>query len=148
MNKRKSKEVTRERAATMLERAIEGSRHLGLDDVADRYAAMSVDDYAEEKGLVFINPSPTSTATNKAKKRSNNIMSETLTDPRTKAEIVEENEEYSDHFDTIWNDFILAEDRGEMDAKDALESIAELLNDFDAERFPYNDDEAEEDEAD
>lgn len=132
------KQVTYDRAATKLERAIEGSRRLGLDDVADHYASMSVEDYIAEKGLVLVNPSQIPTTKNQ---RSENAMSTNLS-TLTKTELQHELSDAESMMDAIWNALVdLDEDSSKDDLVDGIFDACELLNEYDADRFPMDDDE-------
>lgn len=141
-----SKEVTYERAATMLERAIEGSRRLELDDAADRYEDMSVEDYIEEKGLVLTNPAPVLLAT-QIQKRSTTM---TTNDPRTKDQIIEDEQATLGVADDSWDRLVdLDENSSKEDLLDAIEDVLDMWNEFDTDRFPIDDNEEdqEQDEA-
>jgi hypothetical protein len=139
------KEVTREQAARMLERAISGSRQLGLDDVADRYAEMDVDTYVTEKGLVLINPVPQSTPLQERRKTT---MANAALSTITKADLETENGELLDLLNDIWSELADVDsttNKAQMVA--AIDSVCELLNDYDPETFPMEGDEEESDDA-
>jgi hypothetical protein len=147
MSSRKPKEATRERVATMLQRAVEGSRRLRLDDVADSYESMTVDDYASLKGIRLINPAPAQSKQQHTHKRSKPMAQEVSPYAgMTKPELIEELERRDEALDSIWNDGVIAVDEKETDAEDAVETISDILNDFDADRFPFDDDEDQETE--
>jgi hypothetical protein len=146
MSKRKPKQITRERAATMLERAVEGSRRLGMDDVAARYEDMSVDDYADEKGLLLINPASLSEA-NTPKKRSTKAMATTATDPRTKQDLITENDGLLKLLEEIWELHVPCGDKStKAELLEASNETCDALHDYDSDRFPFDDDDEDEDE--
>jgi hypothetical protein len=127
---KKKKVVTRQRAALMLARAVTGSRRLGLGDVAARYERMDVDEYSRAKGLEMVNPLRSDAKIFLGRKK----MSETLpSDPRTKAEIIGENQEMWALLDDIWGVLVDEESEG-------AQEVCELLSDFDDERFPFDTD--------
>jgi hypothetical protein len=139
---KKGKEVTRERASKMLERAVSGSRQLGLDDVADRYAGMDVDDYATEKGLVLTNPVPELKKAERSKKPMSNESS-TI----TKADLETENGELLDLLNDIWAELSdLDNTTNKAQFIEAVDNVCELMNDFDAETFPIEGDEDDDEE--
>lgn len=134
----KLKEVTYERAATMLTRAIDGSERLGLSDAADRYRSMSVDDYIAEKNLVIVNPAPPSKSTTRR------ISTMASNDTRSKQELAEENEELLGLLDDIWNLHVdLTDSSLKQDLLEASGETCEILNDFDSDRFPFDEDETD-----
>jgi hypothetical protein len=146
MSKRKPKQITRERAATMLERAVEGSRRLGMDDVADRYEDMSVDDYADEKGLRLINPASLFKA-NKPKKRSTKAMATTTTDTRTKQDLITENDALLSLLDEVWEQHAKCGDKStKAELLEASNDTCDSLHEYDSDRFPFDDDGADEDQ--
>lgn len=123
------KSVTYERAETMWQRAIEGSRRLGLDDVASDYESMGLDGYIEHKGLKITNPTNPQSS-----ERSENTM----------ATLREENEELLDLLDTIWNFHVdIDKDSSEADMLEASDKTCDALNEYDSERFPMDGDEGE-----
>jgi hypothetical protein len=137
---KEGKQVTRERASKMLERAVSGSRQLGLDDVADRYAGMDVNDYATEKGLVLTNPAPQTTPQRRSKKSMANESS-TI----TKADLETENGELLDLLNDIWNELSDVDNTtNKAQAIEAIDSVCEMLNEYDEENFPMESDEEEE----
>jgi hypothetical protein len=138
----RSKEVTYEKAKSMLQRAVEGSRRLGLDDVADEYEEMSVEDYADRKGLVLTNPAPVLPAT-PIQKRSKTMAN----DPRTKDQILEDEEKAVSTGDDTWNELVdLDEDSSKEDLLNSIENVLEMWNEFDPERFPMDDDDEEQEQ--
>jgi hypothetical protein len=128
----------------MLQRAVEGSRRLGLDDVADEYEEMSVEDYADRKGLVLTNPAPVLSATPKPQRRSKTMALE-INDTRTKDQIRENEENLLTLLDDIWNELVdIDDDSSAEDAREAAAAACELMNDFDPERFPFDEEDDQE----
>ncbi len=142
MSKTKNKNVTREQAAKRLERAVSGSRQLGLSDVADRYAAMSVDDYISEKGLTLINPAAVKSKSKNSDRRNKAMATESST--MTKAELEQEN---ADQYSTISDVWSALADVDESSTKqqllDAVDEACQIINEFDSEEFEYEGDETE-----
>jgi len=140
----KLKEATRERIETMLERAVTGSRQLGLDDVADRYADMSVDDYAADRGIAIINPSQSRKTTRREKPMPDivEIDATELEDLEADAEDAATAEEV---LASIWEMIVPV---GAQTKKDELLSIidgvADEINAYDPEEFPFDDETDEE----
>jgi hypothetical protein len=138
----KTKEATRERIETMLGRAVSGSRQLGLDDAADRYADMSVDDYADEKGIVIINPLQPRSNGSKTMKNVVEIDEAELEDLEAAEEDADTAEEV---LASIWDKITSV---GTATKKDELlctiDEIADEINAYDPEEFAFAD---EEDEA-
>jgi hypothetical protein len=130
------KKVTRERASKMLERAVSGSRQLGLNDIAARYAGMDVDDYVAEKGLVLTNPAPQTTPQRRSKKSMANESSAI-----TKADLETENGELLDLLNDIWAELADVDNTtNKAQVIDAIDSVCELMNDYDPETFPMEGD--------
>lgn len=130
----RSKDKTFDQAAAMQDKAVRFLRDVvGDDEKADEIEALSVEEYASRKGLALINPATPS-------QRSEKHMAQ-----QTKADVEAQLETADAVLDDIWAE-IIANDDGETDEADALENIAEILNEFDADRFPIDDPE-EEDEA-
>lgn len=145
-----AKEVTRERAQTMLDRAREGSRRLGLDDVADRYDGMSLDDYIEEKGLTIVEENPTVKITKTTREE---LTMSVAAEPGEglhpdvsgwkRDDLIEEVRGWQETGNEIWALTLAVED-GEMSAEDAVEEIASFLNEHDDSAFPLDDESEEE----
>jgi hypothetical protein len=137
------KQATRERIETMLQRAVEGSDRIGLPDVVDEYEQMSVEEYAERKGIEIVeNPSPL-----KPQKRSERKMSHI--DPRTKEEILASEQEALGKLDEIWQVHCEVGDKStKPELLEASDETCEILNEFDPERFPFDDDEETDEETD
>jgi hypothetical protein len=137
------KEKTIEQAAAMQDKAVRFLRNVvGDDEKADEIEALSVYEYADRKGLILSNPAPASEST--PHQRSNPAMAEQ--DTRTKDQILDDEANVLSLLDDIWNDGIIENDNDRLSAEDALDVIAELLNEFDPERFPMDEDEDEDTE--
>lgn len=120
---------------------------VGDDEKADEIESLSPGEYAERKKFIITNPAPPTkskpkgeAAKTRPKQRSSAMPEETSPYANmTKAELIEELERRDEAEDEIWTDGVLAVDDG-TSADDAIETIAEILNDLDPERFPYEDD--------
>ncbi len=114
---------------------------------AQSQTAISVAEYADRKGFLVTNPSSKAKPKATAKAREKMSTATTTTDPRTKNELIEENEELHGRIHKIWN--VNADITDTSSKKDALAAsleTCEILNEFDAERFPFDSDEDEDDE--
>lgn len=144
---RKPKSATLQQLESMLKRAGDGSERLGMPDVAERYRAMTPEEYAEEKGIEIIeNPASKHIISRRREK----TMTTTTTDPRTKQQILEENEALLELLDEVWNVHVDLDDSSSKDDLiEASDETCDLLNEYDPERFPMDedDDEAEGDEG-
>ncbi len=64
----------------------------------------------------------------------------------TKAELVEECRARGEVLDAVWNEGIIASDNDELSDANALEEVADILNEHDPVRFPLDDDDEAEEE--
>ncbi len=135
----KPKQATLERIGTMLDRAVTGSRQLGLDDVANRYAEMSIEDYAHEKGISIIENPARATKS----KRSDIDMENTVEIDAEELENLEAaDDEAADATETLARIWELVVPVSSTTKKDELltivDEIAEAINSFDPEEFPFD----------
>jgi hypothetical protein len=146
MGKTKNKNVTREQAAKRLERAVSGSRQLGLDAVADGYAAMSVDDYISKKGLTLINPATAEPKSKNSDRRNKAMANESSS--VTKSELEQENADQYSTISDVWSPLAdVDESSTKQQLLDAIEEACQIIHEFDPEEFQFEDDEQEESEA-
>jgi hypothetical protein len=134
------KQKTYQQAAAMQRKAVRFLRDVvGDDDKADEIEGLSVDEYVARKRLTLTNPAQTSTHTPRREK----TMAEG-NDPRTKQEILDSEAELLGILDDIWNlHYDKDEDSGKADLLDASDETCDILNDFDDERFPFDEEEEE-----
>lgn len=137
-----TKEKTYEKAAATQEKAVRFLREVvGDQEKADEIESLSVSEYGARKGFVLTNPSPHTTTL-----RSTNDMAteEVELTKLRKDELIEEvkrtEEEWGGLCDDIWAE-VIADDDGTISAQEALDNIAELLNEFDPGRYPFDEDE-------
>lgn len=135
MGERNSKkDKTYDQAEAMQQKAVRFLRDVvGDAEKADEIESLSVSEYADRKGLVLQNPTTPS-------QRSRGKMTEP-----TKAELLDDLDATDGILDDIWAQ-VIANDEGEVEEGDALENIADLLNELDPERFPYDEEEEGEQE--
>jgi hypothetical protein len=140
----RSKEKTYEQAAAMQDKAIRFLRNVvGDDEKADEIEALSVEEYADRKGLILSNPAPASEST--SHQRSTSTMADQ--DTRTKDQILDNEDAALSLLDDIWNRLLgLDEDSSQDDLADGVGEVCEMINDFDPERFPMDEGAGEEGE--
>jgi hypothetical protein len=135
------KDKTYEQAEAMQAKAARFLRDVvGDEDKANEIEGLSVEEYADRKGLRLMNPAPDRT---KSQTRSKKTMAAN-SDPRTKDQILESEQMLLSLLDDIWNEGVIANDKDEIDAEEAVDVISDLLNEFDADRFPVEEEDEDE----
>lgn len=133
------KEKTYDQAAAMQQKAVRFLRDVvGDEEKANEIESLSVSDYADRKRLVLTNPAASSIHKSQ---RSKHIMSyATLTKPELQSRL----EAAESTMDAVWNFLVdLDEDSSQDDLADGALSACEALNEYDSERFPFEDDDEE-----
>ncbi len=143
----RKKEKTQEQAAAMQAKAVRFLRDVvGDNEKADTIEGLTVSEYGARKGLVFTNPVP---ELKKAEWSTKKMANESGTSTITKADLEAENSELLDLLNDVWNELSDVDNTtNKAQAIEAIDSVCEMLNEYDEENFPMEsdaDDDAQED---
>jgi len=141
----RKKEKTKQQAAAMQAKAVRFLRDVVGDNAkADEIEGLTVSEYGARKGLVFTNPV---SGLKKAERSTKKMADGNGTSTITKADLEAENSELLDLLNDVWNEFSDVDNTtNKAQAIEAIDSVCEMLNDYDSETFPMEGDEEEEEE--
>jgi hypothetical protein len=134
-----TKEKTTDQVAAVQAKAVRFLRDVvGDENKADEIEGLTVLEYAERKNFRIVNPASPSTK----RKSNSNKRGDRMDDVRTKADLIEENNELSALIGDIWDVVVdLDGSSSKSDLHVGAEDIAEMLNEFDPDSFVIEDDE-------